>query len=87
MTLQLQLRLHERVLMLTDNNAILLFLLFLLAITRRTTDLNPTILIFILIYLSLSFPLLLISSFNFPNDLFRFIEDARGSCSACITFW
>jgi hypothetical protein len=71
--------------MLNCYDAILL-LLFLLAITRCTTDLNPTILIFILIYLSLRFPLLLISSFNLSNNLFRFIEDSRGSCSACITF-
>lgn len=85
MTLLLQLRLHERVLMLTDNDAILLFLLPL-AITRRTTDLNPTILIFFLINLSLGFPLLLVSSFNLSNNLFRFVEDSRSSCSACITF-
>jgi hypothetical protein len=75
--------------MLTDNNAILLLLLLLLllAITRCTTDLNPTISIFILIYLPFGFPLLLISGFNLSDNLFRFIEDSRSSCSACITFW
>jgi len=60
--------------------------LLILTIAWCTTNLDSSVIVFILVYDPFCFSLLLISSFNLPYYLFCLVEDPGSCCSASITF-